>query len=472
MDKKSGESRRVAKNQKGLRLHKGQVPWVIVFLMAAIFLYSRQQETAQGIRYHLEGSAVTKVASDSHGRIWILSPQLGIQYLDDEEWVSLPTPPEAYRESTLYGSEVVLDENSEFFIDPKDNIWLTTESGDAFGIFFFDGTQWTQFTEDNSGLVDNQIHEIVFDAEGRAWIANYWGPSLSSFDGNQWQTFADLEGRIRIAADPQGRLWVVTEEEVIKDFGGARSSFRPGISIAPYGLLSDSTVFDSSGAVWILTYNEILSFDGGEWSSLALPEDSWTIFIDREDRIWSLPRNGLVHVFDQGEWTQVASSKGSRLDYISGSAAQDGDGNIWLASQFEDLTSIQPDAHSSTSELVIAIRTFLASGGLWYLEILLVCLLFAARKDRFLPAAAVTASGLFIFGLFVVLFMENTNLWFHSFNPSFMATGFGLVGVFASKNRTRVRRWTAVGFGVGLVIGLIPLTFGLLFAYALGAAYR
>ena len=56
------------------------------------------------------------------------------------------------------------------------------------GIAIFNDTTWTVYTTVNSGISDNSIKAIRFDAAGNAWISTQTG-GVNKFDGTTFTIF-------------------------------------------------------------------------------------------------------------------------------------------------------------------------------------------------------------------------------------------------------------------------------------------
>jgi len=84
-------------------------------------------------------------------------------------------------------------------IDKNNNKWIATVGND--GLFVIEKDGCVQYTPDNSGLVYNDVSQVVSDKDGNIWVLNLeYGPMLSAdialikYDGNNWITYYSGEG--------------------------------------------------------------------------------------------------------------------------------------------------------------------------------------------------------------------------------------------------------------------------------------
>lgn len=95
-------------------------------------------------------------------------------------------------------------------VDSQGRLW----HGASDGLRVFDGTQWTHYTPENSGLKLPWVSDMVLDAQGRVWMINGSNPEkyYIVFDGENWKYLyehADLDGNeLRLGMD--GNVYFVS----------------------------------------------------------------------------------------------------------------------------------------------------------------------------------------------------------------------------------------------------------------------
>ncbi|MEM0519490.1 T9SS type A sorting domain-containing protein [Aequorivita flava] len=91
-----------------------------------------------------------------------------IVYFDGTEWFS------EYTSFSMY----------DCYIDTENNYWVSGSGKVA----KFDGTDYTKYTQYNTGLPDNFNNDIFIDSQGRKWFANGSG-GIQVFDCPNWEVY-------------------------------------------------------------------------------------------------------------------------------------------------------------------------------------------------------------------------------------------------------------------------------------------
>jgi hypothetical protein len=135
------------------------------------------------------------------------------------------------------------------------------------------GSNWTVFNSENSGLKFNAVNDVTIDTNGNIWLATgspeYLGDTITGriakFDGTNWtyyKTFDDSQGLnyvSAIAIDSYGKIWAGTflGISVFDGFRWINYSFPE----SPSGNFQvHSIVFDSYGNKWFGTTCGIWKF--------------------------------------------------------------------------------------------------------------------------------------------------------------------------------------------------------------------
>jgi rhamnogalacturonyl hydrolase YesR/ligand-binding sensor domain-containing protein len=256
-------------------------------------------------------------------------------------------------------------------IDGEGKVWIGTQmhwteydiASPWGGVSVFDGTTWTSYNKDNSGLASNNVEAIAIDGEGKLWFGTYGG-GISVFDGNTWTTYTtDNSGLASnyvraIAIDREGQVWFGTANGLSVFDGSTWTTYTRDNS----GLPCDDLVAiatDRSGNVWVRTmgqeacwpYDVVGVFDGVTWTTYPTIKEAvearysdilttigktemWTI--QPPDKVWTadLGRSpwGVygVSVFDGSTWTTYNVSNSELLSNDVQAIAIDGEGKIWF----------------------------------------------------------------------------------------------------------------------------------------------
>ncbi len=137
-----------------------------------------------------------------------------IAILDNGIWSSI--------DSASLGNGTI-DYVYDIAFDHNNYMWLATNHG----VYKYDGTTWTNWTEANSSIAANHVTSIEFGGGDTVFIgahntqtAPYYG-GISAYNGTTWTSF--LEGSSPIAhkqvedleMDKLGNLWIITQTEGI-----------------------------------------------------------------------------------------------------------------------------------------------------------------------------------------------------------------------------------------------------------------
>ncbi len=336
---------------------------------------------------HFNGSAFTDVLGSSYfdfssvqgltldrlGRVWFVAEYywepvlfLGIfcwdgTSLTEYDGAPLNSPGEA---------KLAFDVNNELWVGTLD-----------FGLAHWTGNEWIMHNTQNSGLLNNEVRDLAFDATGTLWAATYSG--TSAFDGVTWTNFTAQNSawgdrypyRLKIADDQS--VWLATDDGLVKIAGGVLSTVDTSLggypsafssilsqALAPDGywrfLVSGgiyilnggiwtrselpvadfgarSLLYDASGKLWVNGYLGLLCFDGTAWThytaqNSGLPNDNCkAMALDNEQRLWIGTLNGLA-CFDGATW-QVYTSANAPFPTNEFSLVRcDLQGRIWCTS--------------------------------------------------------------------------------------------------------------------------------------------
>jgi len=152
------------------------------------------------------------LAIDHEGNIWFGSVGNGYSIYDGESFTNYDTPSNVY--------SLVLDDFG--------NIWLSGPEG----VHMFDGSDWTNYHPDNSGIHKPSICDIAFDSNGFAWFSSWGrqshqgqyvtGMGLSIYNGEDWLNFGKINTGIgcqtiyKILHDSNGNFWLGTHAGISK----------------------------------------------------------------------------------------------------------------------------------------------------------------------------------------------------------------------------------------------------------------
>jgi flagella basal body P-ring formation protein FlgA len=114
----------------------------------------------------LGDDVVSEIFEDSLGRLWF-GTESGVSRFDGENWESFTA------KDGLAGQVTVITE------DPSGTLWL----GGPDGLTRYDGESWVSFTALNSGLVTDEVQDLLVDGERNLWVSTF---RVASAERPQW----------------------------------------------------------------------------------------------------------------------------------------------------------------------------------------------------------------------------------------------------------------------------------------------
>ena len=212
----------------------------------------------------------------------------------------------------------------------------------------YNGTVWTTYTRENSGLISDSVSALTADADETVWVGTEY-KGLASFDGVNWISRQTANSGLpqnfirTVTVTDDGKLWAGTLTESLAYFDGVNWTVY---NSSNSGLPDDdvrSIAVEDDGTVWIgTTDGGLAEFDGTDWTvftynNSALPggpvvaltiDSAGTLWIGVDDRDWALGEFGGLVSFDGTNL--VTYEHPPYLDFGITSIAIGNDGIIWF----------------------------------------------------------------------------------------------------------------------------------------------
>ena len=167
--------------------------------------------------YPFNDCTVNQIKFDHSNRLWLATTK-GIYRLDGQKWTAYNKDNSGLSNNYVYC----------LAFDANNRVWCGTNGG---GLFLFDGSNWSNYTTDNSPLPSDCIGTITVDNNNIVWmncrIPRYhdtygleWGFGLTRFDGTQWNTYDRKNSPIPsdclwdIQVDADNNKWLATAGDV------------------------------------------------------------------------------------------------------------------------------------------------------------------------------------------------------------------------------------------------------------------
>ena len=147
--------------------------------------------------------------------------------------------------------------------------------GSVKGVNKFDGTSWTYYNTNNSGIASDTVVVIASDSEGSIWFGHGTsGKGVSKFDGNSWSIYNtsnsglcdDIVKDIDVGSD--GAIWFLVnsanDSKICKYDGTDWETWVIPVNESIYDEFNITV--EGANKVWVGTYGDgALSFDGTDW---------------------------------------------------------------------------------------------------------------------------------------------------------------------------------------------------------------
>ena len=279
----------------------------------------------------LVNNVALSVSVDSNDNAWF-GTQEGISMFDGTTW-------------TNYTEEdgLVYNTVKAIYVNAAGTIYAGTD----FGISQLSDGNWSTLTTDN-GLEDNKINCIFEDSSNKMWFGHADGASF--WDGSEFTNYTmddglPFGGVASITEDTQDRIWMGTGLGgcfILED--GAFTEITED-----EGLLSNSVrdIEIAGNMKWVATNIGISVFDASDMhladhdSIFTLPEPHEInpvedIKIDSQGRVWAglyvdyLVSVGGVSLYVGGQWHDYTEEDGLAGPVV-GELAITSDNNVWVA---------------------------------------------------------------------------------------------------------------------------------------------
>jgi ligand-binding sensor domain-containing protein len=218
--------------------------------------------------------------------------------------------------------------------DDKQRIWVGTDEG----LHMLDSTgAWTSYTSENSPIIVDDVEKLAIDTTGNIWIAAYSGLYVFNPQDNVWGKISgdfSLSGIQSLAVDHDNQTWVGTDHGlyVLNGIDGNQTKLLPDDIY--------TVAVDRFDRVWIGTERDgILVYDQKredwityETNDTGLRSNSIRCFLfDRQDRVWVGTERGGVNVLDaNGHWiSEIINPEYNK--YSVAAMTSDQQGNIWIS---------------------------------------------------------------------------------------------------------------------------------------------
>ena len=213
----------------GMTVDKNNTVWMVGTVSGVCSGFAHiVSNSIQMIPIDIDGAGLfypSSVAADSSGNIWIgtgieavYGPPGGIGLLKYDGTNFTVYDP---NNSGLHDFDIQC-----VAVDPQNRVWVGTFNA---GFSIFDGSNWTTYNSDNSPLPGNHV-EWFFFKNGKTFISTQSG--FSVFDGSNWTTYTPQNSGLTdrdcesVVVDEQCNVWVATECGLSQLVGQCNNSLK------------------------------------------------------------------------------------------------------------------------------------------------------------------------------------------------------------------------------------------------------
>ncbi len=244
-------------------------------------------DTADG----MVSNNLSAVAVDDAGEAWIGSHNDGVSRFDGTDFVNYTDTNSGLTAEAI--SDIVVGDGEYWF-------------GTAGGLFHFDGANWTNYNVSNSDLASNAIDALALDAGGNLWIG-YNLSGASRFDGVDFEQFDAGNGFTSAAVADihvhNNNVWFATEVGAFVYDGSGWTNYNVSNSDLPSNVIL-AIAIDTGGDQWFASASGLTRFDGATWTTYrtdnsALPDNAVQVIeVDMLGNIWIGTLGGLAMFYD------------------------------------------------------------------------------------------------------------------------------------------------------------------------------
>ncbi|MBN1591796.1 MAG: hypothetical protein JW941_00945 [Candidatus Coatesbacteria bacterium] len=234
----------------------------------------------------------------------------------------------------------------------------STGAYSALYILQVDNGQWTRFGTDNSGMVPNYVSDMLFDDDGVLWMSH--GTGILSFDGTTWTDYTGENSGvpvttstyvIKLALSPDGELY-----SLCRGTSGCICRFTGGDWVvvpvnSPYfNTCFDNMLFDPEGHLWVFTDAEFIRLGPDGPEHYGLPQNGLIdsdmygkIVAGRSDAIWFLGASTGICRYQDGNWDNWTPQNSDIAASYVRDIAEGPDGSLWVLSAYPVYSIMIPE---------------------------------------------------------------------------------------------------------------------------------
>lgn len=185
---------------------------------------------------------------DNYGNIWIGTYDQGLYKFDGSK---LSKVWGGYKSMEFGVNDIIFDKNN--------TLWMATR----IGILSFDGSNWQNYTKENSNLISDVFYQLDIDSKGQIWAATYPTGNFGVFNGTEWKNYEEPIPEGMEKRDFPGNyiyaMYITEEDDILtgSQYHGALSLYNGSEMESIATPLADSEMgvsslaVDAEGNIWV-----------------------------------------------------------------------------------------------------------------------------------------------------------------------------------------------------------------------------
>lgn len=295
---------------------------------ASFLLFFSIVTSAQTYNYTLYTSSntnminatVNHITADSNGLLWMTS-FAGLSSFNGTTFTNY-TP----ENSGLQTNSV-----TKVVVDNLNRKWISTYQN---GIIMFNGTTFTNYTETNSQLPSNVINDIAVDASNNVWIATDAG--LAKLSGGTWTIYTETNGlfgnNVTSVGVDAGNVYVIINQALLMKLNGTSfNAITDGIMKILEVKNNDVYGWSMYGFSKIVNGDLAASYDYLAGGSCLMDCQPNNIDIDENGKVWvanhiECANGGIQNFSDCANYTSTGTNA---INYVTASKMNNSN-TIWV----------------------------------------------------------------------------------------------------------------------------------------------
>lgn len=225
----------------------------------------------------------------------------------------------AFTNYTAENTGVEIGALQKIAIDGLNRKWVTTAQN---GLIMYNGTTWAHYRMDNSGIPANVINDVAVDASNNVWLAT--GVGLVKFNGTTWTTYntsnSSITGNFLSSVGTNGNTVYYTNEGILGKLSGTTFSILGDQADRIRRIAGNDMYVQTFGAGYLKYTNEDVSGGAQYQNSCMLDCQFGGMDTDQNGKLWigysrECADGGLQNFTDCQSY--VPAAQGASFEYVS-----------------------------------------------------------------------------------------------------------------------------------------------------------